>query len=235
MQRVEGEDSSSTASKEEDPTEESLKMKELLEQANVMLKSLTTTSQNPASFTSTAESKEEVMDRLQQQLNQLKLKVFKINQMLVPEDSKLKEEEVPELEAGAPNFDAKEDALEDQGDDKEGEVQGVFDDEDEEKKEERAPEGEGRKEEEKKAPEGEEKKGAEGKDGPKEFETRTFRLAAPMFSNKSKEVVRATKSGHPQRSRLWIQWICSSMVSWTGHQIDPELQVMIHVQMAEPK
>ena len=82
MQRVEGEDSGSTASKEEDPKEESLKMKELLEQANVMLKSLTTTSQNPASSTSTTES-EEVMDRLQQHLNQLKLKVFKINQMLV--------------------------------------------------------------------------------------------------------------------------------------------------------
>ena len=83
MQRVEGEDSSSTASKEEDPKEESLKMKELLEHPDVMLKSLTATSQNPASSTSTAESKEEVMDRLQQQLNQLKLKVFKINQMLV--------------------------------------------------------------------------------------------------------------------------------------------------------
>ena len=73
----------------------------------------------------------------------------------MPKDSKLKEDEVPELEAGAPNFDAKEDAdvpaLEDQGDDKEGEVQGVFDDEEEEKKEERAPEGEGRKKEEKKA------------------------------------------------------------------------------------
>ena len=63
MQRVEGEDSISTASKEEDPKEESLKMKELLEQANVMLKSLTTTSQNPSSSTSTAEPKSSLGDR----------------------------------------------------------------------------------------------------------------------------------------------------------------------------
>ena len=90
-------------------------------------------------------------------------------------------------------------------------------DEEEEKEEERAPQGEGRKDEEKKAPEGKEKKGAEGKDGPEEFETRTFRLAAPMFSKKSKEVVRATMEmllrlradgfhiGHMVRKRKWRQ------------------------------
>ena len=83
QQKIEGEDTSSTASKEDDSKEESLKMKELLEQANTMLKSLTETSTPPTSSTSTAggETKEEVMDRLQKQLNQLKLKVFKVNQI----------------------------------------------------------------------------------------------------------------------------------------------------------
>ena len=119
----------------------------------------------------------------------------------VPKDSKLKEEDVPELEPGAPNFDAKESSeplpLEDQPEEPQAEHQGVFSDEDEveveveERREEKAPEGEEREVEEKKAPEGEEKKEGSEKEGPKEFETRIFRLAAPMFSKKAKEVVRA--------------------------------------------
>ena len=83
QQKVEGEDTSSTTSKEEESKEESVKMKELLEQANTMLKSLTGTPTPPSSSTSTTggETKEEVMDRLQQQLNQLKMKVFRIGQI----------------------------------------------------------------------------------------------------------------------------------------------------------
>ena len=116
----------------------------------------------------------------------------------VPKDSKLKEDEVPELEPGAPNFDAKGEeealAIEDQHEDPPQEVQGVFDDEEEEEKApegedaEKAPEGEDAQ----KAPEGEGEKKAEKEEERKEFETRTFRLASPMFSKKAKEVVRAT-------------------------------------------
>ena len=125
----------------------------------------------------------------------------------VPKDSKLKEDEVPELEPGAPNFDARGEeealAIEDQHEDPPQEVQGVFDDEEEEEKApegedaEKAPEGEDAEkapegEDAQKAPEGEGEKKAEKEEERKEFETRTFRLASPMFSKKAKEVVRAT-------------------------------------------
>ena len=58
-------------------------MKELLEQANAMLRSLTATSTSTSSSSTgtTSEPKEDVMSRLQQQLDQLKLKVFKISQI----------------------------------------------------------------------------------------------------------------------------------------------------------
>ena len=104
----------------------------------------------------------------------------------VPKDSRLKEDEVPELEAGAPNFDAKEGeevlAVEDQAEDPDQGGQGIFDDEV------NASEGGTFVERKEGAPEGEEKK----EEGPVEFETRTFRLASPMFSKKAKEVVRVT-------------------------------------------
>jgi hypothetical protein len=64
-------------------------------------------------------------------------------------------------------------------------VQGVFDDEEEEEKAQRARTKRGGKGEEK-ASEGEEKKEAGEKEGPEEFETRTFPLASPMFSKKAK-------------------------------------------------
>jgi len=82
----------------------------------------------------------------------------------VPKDSKLKEEEVGELEEGAPKFEAKKDEkapipIEDQ--EPEPAVQGIFDEEEEEEEEaveeERAPEGEV-EEKEKIEEEGEEKK-----------------------------------------------------------------------------
>ena len=104
----------------------------------------------------------------------------------VPKDSRLKEDEVPELEAGAPNFDAKEGeevlAVEDQAEDPDQGGQGIFDDEV------NASEGGTFEERKEGAPEGEEKK----EEGPVEFETRTFRLDSPMFSKKAKEVVRVT-------------------------------------------
>ena len=113
----------------------------------------------------------------------------------MPKDSKLKEEEVGELEEGAPNFDAKKEEeeapipIEDQ--EPEPAVQGIFDDEEEEAvEEERAPEGEV-EEKENIEEEGEEKKEGESEEA-KEFETRVFRLAAPMFSKKAKEVTRVT-------------------------------------------
>ena len=87
IQKAEGEETSSptssTKGKEEEMSNESASMKELLEQANTMLKSLTssTTSSSASTTTGATETKDEVMDRLQQQLNQLKLKVFKINQI----------------------------------------------------------------------------------------------------------------------------------------------------------
>lgn len=61
-------------------------------------------------------------------------------------------------------------------------VQGVFDDEEEEERARRKRGGKG----EEKASEGEEKKEAGEKEGPEEFETRTFPLASPMFSKKAK-------------------------------------------------
>ena len=80
----------------------------------------------------------------------------------VPKDSKLKEEEVGELEEGAPKIEAKKDEeapipIEDQ--EPEPAVQGIFDEEEEEEavEEERAPEGEV-EEKEKIEEEGEEKK-----------------------------------------------------------------------------
>ena len=79
--KVEGEDASSTTSKDEDAKEESTKMKELLEQANSMLKSLTAPASSTATSTGAAESREEVVDRLQQKINMLKLKVFKLNRI----------------------------------------------------------------------------------------------------------------------------------------------------------
>ena len=57
-------------------------MKELLEQANSMLKSLTSSSTSSTTSSSAGEeSREEVVNRLQQQINMLKLKVFRINQI----------------------------------------------------------------------------------------------------------------------------------------------------------
>ena len=55
-------------------------MTELLEQANSMLKSLTSSS-STSSSSAGEESREEVVNRLQQQINMLKLKVFRINQI----------------------------------------------------------------------------------------------------------------------------------------------------------
>ena len=117
----------------------------------------------------------------------------------MPKDSKLKEEEVGELEEGAPKFEAKKDEkapipIEDQ--EPEPAVQGIFDEEEEEEavEEERAPEGEV-EEKEKIEEEGEEKKEGESEEA-KEFETRVFRLAAPMFSKKAKEVSHTCHHGH---------------------------------------
>ena len=113
----------------------------------------------------------------------------------VSKDSKLKEDEVGELEEGAPNFEAKQDEeelipVEDQQ--QECEVQGIFEDEEEEMNEEpRAPEGEVEEKAEEEVNESEEKTEAEGEEVP-EFETRVFRLASPMFSKKAKEVTRVT-------------------------------------------
>ena len=79
IQKVEGEDSSSTSSKvkEEEGSIEGPSIKELLEQANTMLKSLTSTAASSKSTGSATDSREDVMERLQTQLDQLKLKVFK--------------------------------------------------------------------------------------------------------------------------------------------------------------
>ena len=57
-------------------------MKDLLEQANKMLKSLTFPSTTSSTASSTgSERRDEVVDRLQQQLNSLKLKVFKLSKV----------------------------------------------------------------------------------------------------------------------------------------------------------
>ena len=65
----------------------------------------------------------------------------------VPKDSKIREEEVPELEGEAPNFEARKDeeviAMEDQHDQPQEQPQGILDDEELEVEErQRAPEGE---------------------------------------------------------------------------------------------
>ena len=58
-------------------------MKDILEQANKMLKSLTTSAStaSPSTTSVANEPRDEVVDRLQQQLNSLKLKVFKLSQV----------------------------------------------------------------------------------------------------------------------------------------------------------
>ena len=84
MQKVEGEEKSPSSSKakEEEGSSEQASMKDFLEQANKMLKSLTTSASATSSTTSSAnEPRDEVVDRLQQQLNSLKLKVFKLSQV----------------------------------------------------------------------------------------------------------------------------------------------------------
>ncbi|CAL1174186.1 unnamed protein product [Cladocopium goreaui] len=114
----------------------------------------------------------------------------------VPKDSKIREEEVPELEGEAPNFEARKDeeviAMEDQHDQPQEQPQGILDDEELEVEErQRAPEGEDevpKVEECQRAPEGEAERKEEEKE---EFETRVFRLAAPMYSKKATEVTRA--------------------------------------------
>ena len=118
----------------------------------------------------------------------------------MPKDSKNREEEVPEFEGEAPNFEArnKEEVIpiEDQHDQPQEQPQGIFDDEQpEEEERQRAPESEDElpeEEERQRAPEGEAEveEGKEEKEK-EEFETRVFRLAAPMFSKKATEVTRA--------------------------------------------
>ena len=84
MQKVEGEEKSPSSSKakEDEGSSEQASMKDFLEQANKMLKSLTTSASATSSTTSSAnEPRDEVVDRLQQQLNSLKLKVFKLSQV----------------------------------------------------------------------------------------------------------------------------------------------------------
>ena len=57
-------------------------MKDLLEQANKTLKSLTQSASTTSSTASSGnEPRDEVVDRLQQQLSTLKLKVFKLSQV----------------------------------------------------------------------------------------------------------------------------------------------------------
>ena len=83
-QKVEGEEKSPSSSKakEDEGSSEQASMKDFLEQANKMLKSLTTSASATSSTTSSAnEPRDEVVDRLQQQLNSLKLKVFKLSQV----------------------------------------------------------------------------------------------------------------------------------------------------------
>eukprot|EP00435_Cladocopium_sp_Y103_P026293 s3759_g6.t1 len=84
IQKVEGEEKSpsSSRSKEDEGSQEQSSMKDLLEQANKMLKSLTTASSTASTAPGTSgEPRDEVVDRLQQQLNSLKLKVFKLSQV----------------------------------------------------------------------------------------------------------------------------------------------------------
>ena len=81
LQKVEGEEKSppSSREKEEEGGTEQASMKDLLEQANKMLKSLTASASTTASITSSGNEPRE--DKLQQQLNTLKLKVFKLSQV----------------------------------------------------------------------------------------------------------------------------------------------------------
>ena len=84
LQKVEGEEKSPSSSrgKEEEGGTEQASMKDLLEQANKMLKSLTASASTTSSTTSSGnEPRDEVVDRLEQQLNTLKLKVFKLSQV----------------------------------------------------------------------------------------------------------------------------------------------------------
>ena len=82
LQKVEGEEKSPSRSrgKEEEGGTEQASMKDLLEHANKMLKTLTASASTTSSTTSSGnEPRDEVVDRLQQQLNTLKLKVFKLS------------------------------------------------------------------------------------------------------------------------------------------------------------
>ena len=109
----------------------------------------------------------------------------------VPKDSTLREEQVPEPEGEAPNFEARKDEevipSEDQPDQPPEEPQGIFGDEVPEEEEcQRAPDGEEEVPKEEGEPRPEEKEG--GAEKKEEFETRVFRLAAPMFPKKATEV-----------------------------------------------
>ena len=114
----------------------------------------------------------------------------------VPKNSPLKEDDVEELEVEAPNFDANKGEEQDQlqtEDEPAGHepVQGIFDDPEDESEEpevQRAPEGEVERKKEKV----EEKKEGEEEEKSAEFETRVFRLAAPMYSKKAKETTMVT-------------------------------------------
>ena len=83
IMKAEGEESSQgSREKEEDSSQEPAQsMKELLTQANSMLKTLSTPTQATTvttSSTNSSESREDMLEKLQQQINALKLKVFKI-------------------------------------------------------------------------------------------------------------------------------------------------------------
>ena len=67
--------------KEESVEEEESSMKGLLEQANKMLKSLTTSSTSTSTVPTEPEGRDAVLNRLQEQLNSLKLKVLKLNHL----------------------------------------------------------------------------------------------------------------------------------------------------------
>ena len=87
IQKAQGEETSSptssTKGKEEEMSSETASMIHVLEQANTMLTSLTSSTSSTSSSTAAGatETKDETMDRLQQQLNQLKFTVFKVNQI----------------------------------------------------------------------------------------------------------------------------------------------------------
>ena len=86
LMKTEGEDSSQgSREKEDEGSDQAPSMKELLTQANSMLKNLSTpNSGSTASSTSSStsvEGREEMLEKLQQQINALKLKVFQINRI----------------------------------------------------------------------------------------------------------------------------------------------------------